>query len=71
MFSEERQQIIVPDSAMTAGCPVRVQQFLFNPVDHRTGVDVKKTADVVGCIDRFDGWFGSFHLLACSVPECV
>src|SRR5689334_6151958 len=60
MLSQEGQKIIATDSSMASGCTVRRQQTLLNPIDNRSGVDVKEAADFVCCINTLVA-FGVHH----------
>ena len=53
MFAEKYEQIFAPDAPMAAGCPVRRQQALVDPIDYRSGVDVKQPADFMRRKDSF------------------
>jgi hypothetical protein len=38
---QERLQILPSDAPVATGCSVRVQQILFDPIDDRSGIDLK------------------------------
>ena len=53
MFPEKREEIVAPNSPVSAGSAVGRQQLLLNPIDNGAGIYLKKPANVMSRVDSF------------------